>query len=120
MSVYVNKPMFEKRTEEAMYSGLAFFAGFLHGVTSQARETDFDIMDSEAFNETPNESLPEDVKKQMHNAIESVYTDTYNKYGELSNPARSHIKKSLEEREVGVTDEGINFLWDGYVEALGK
>ena len=84
---------------------MAFFAGFYHGFTSAKAMT---------------KPLPKNVKDKMYQAIEKTYTDAHNQYGELSNPAKTYIKNTLNENEVGVTDEGINYLWDGYIEALNS
>jgi len=98
MSVYVNQPMFDKHAEDSILTGMAFWAGFMHGVSGSATAND------------------EKIKKALH----KVYTDVFNTHGELNNTARVNIKSSLEQEGVGITEEGVEHLWKGYVDSLEK
>ena len=95
MGIYVNKPMFDKHVDDSLLTGMAFWGGFLSGIYSGA-------------------STDQRVKDALH----KVYGDVFENHGELNNTSRIEIKKALEESGVGVTEEGVDYLWDGYINSM--
>lgn len=101
MAILLNKPIFQERVKDATDNKMAFWAGFMYGL----------------FRDKPYLKSSKNKDKSMYDIMERVYMQAHETYGQLNNQARSFIKRELDSEGIGITEDGIKYLWDGFIEA---
>jgi len=99
----VNKDIFKMHVDQAQLNGMAFWLGFANGFL--------------------NEVMPKKVKlasrdnDRMYAAIEQVYDSIYGKSRDYTPQVALQLREQLALNGVGATEDGLKYLWDGFVTA---
>lgn len=100
MSLLLNKAMFKERIDKSFYYGLGFFGGLFSG----------------ANEEVPVPSLSGDVP---YDSISEVFEDVIGfSSGGLTPKTVKEIKDRLLPLGVDLTEPGVKFLYDSYLDCL--
>jgi len=99
MSLYLNKAMFKSQIDKSFYYGLGFFGGlgldFMTATSSKSQESN-----------------------PPYDDIAKVFEEVLNNSSGLSFSAKKEIKDKLSPLGVELTDEGVEFLYNSYLDCL--
>lgn len=97
----VDKDILKLHVDQAKLNGMAFWLGFANGFLNEVFPKKVKIVSA--------------VDERLYAAVEQVYRDVFGKYKEYTPQVALKLKSDLELNGVGATDEGLKYLWDGFV-----